>query len=933
MDDLISEFLTETNESLGLLDVELVKLEKNPEDQQILGQIFRVMHTIKGTCGFLGLPRLEHVAHASENVMGKIRDGAMSATPEVISLVLTSIDRIKDLIGKLEEQGKEPEGDDSEIIAVLNACAESCGASVNGGAAAPKTAADIIAKPAAPPAPVEEMPMDDAKPDAGGNVSLEELERIFQSTTVDPEVAAKVTKPAPAAAPAPVVKPAAMPAKAAQGAVAEGLKAAEGGGEGTAGAVSGQSIRVNIDVLENLMQMVSELVLTRNQLIQIARVKNDAEFVTPIQRLSHITTDLQEGVMKTRMQPIGNAWAKFPRLIRDLALELNKKIELKMVGAETELDRQMLEMIKDPLTHMVRNSADHGLEGMEERRNAGKNEVGTVTLSAYHEGGHVLIKIIDDGRGINVDRVKQKALQNGLATQAELDQMSDQQISQFIFKAGFSTAEKVTSVSGRGVGMDVVVTNIQKIGGSVELFSQMGKGSTFLIKLPLTLAIMPVLVVECFTQRFAIPQIRVSEIVSISEQAAGEDTGSTIDYVVEELNNSKVLRLRERLLPLFSLQDILKLSYAEGQKPASDETFVVVCHVGSYEFGLIVDRVFDTEEIVVKPVAPVLKAIEVYSGSTILGDGSVIMILDPNGIVKAAGVTNASGSKEEAVDDKKQLLGEGQLVTFLTFLAGGKAPKCVPLELVSRLEEIKSETIEWSGDTQVVQYRGDLMRIVTLDSSYEVPKKGMAQVIVFADEGRILGVVVEDILDIVEAPMEVKGTAERSGSLGSLVIHDKSTDLMDVGYLFSQNFKDWLTNKERLGDHNDELKGAQHILLIDDSPFFRKFMQPILAAAKFKVTTVESAVRAVEMIEGGASYDGIVTDIDMPEMDGIEFLRKFRSMGKTTPVIALSSFSNDEILAKTDDIQFDGFVSKANRDSLVETISSVLSKSRVKESV
>lgn len=925
MDDLISEFLTETNESLGLLDVELVKLEKNPEDQQILGQIFRVMHTIKGTCGFLGLPRLEHVAHASENVMGKIRDGAMSATPEVISLVLTSIDRIKDLIGKLEEQGKEPEGDDTEIIRVLNACAESCGASVNGGGT--MTAADLPP----PPAPVEAMPMDDAKPDAGGNVSLEELERIFQSTPVAPEIAEKVTKPA--AAPAPVAKPAAVPAKAAQGAVAEGLKAAEGGGEGTAGAVSGQSIRVNIDVLENLMQMVSELVLTRNQLIQIARVKNDVEFVTPIQRLSHITTDLQEGVMKTRMQPIGNAWAKFPRLIRDLALELNKKVELKMVGAETELDRQMLEMIKDPLTHMVRNSADHGLEGPEERRNAGKNEVGTVTLSAYHEGGHVLIKIIDDGRGINVDRVKQKALQNGLATQAELDQMSDQQISQFIFKAGFSTAEKVTSVSGRGVGMDVVVTNIQKIGGSVELFSQQGKGSTFLIKLPLTLAIMPVLVVECFAQRFAIPQIRVSEIVSISEHGAG-DSNSTIDYVVEELNNSKVLRLRERLLPLFSLQDILKLSHPEGTKPANEELFVVVCHVGSYEFGLIVDRVFDTEEIVVKPVAPVLKSIEVYSGSTILGDGSVIMILDPNGIVKAAGVTNASGTKEDTeAEEKRARAADGQLVTFLTFLAGGKAPKCVPLELVSRLEEVKSETIEWSGDTQVVQYRGDLMRIVTLDGSYAVPEKGMAQVIVFADEGRILGIVVEDILDIVEAPMEVKGTAERSGYLGSLVIHDKSTDLMDVGHLFSQNFKDWLSTKERLGEHDDELKTAQHILLIDDSPFFRKFMQPILAAAKYKVTTVESALKAVEMIEAGAEYNGIVTDIDMPEMDGIEFLRKFRSMGRTTPVIALSSFSNDEILTKTDDIQFDGYVSKANRDSLVETISSALSHHRVKESV
>jgi two-component system chemotaxis sensor kinase CheA len=883
MDDLIGEFLTETNESLGLLDIELVKLEKNPEDQQILGLIFRVMHTIKGTCGFLGLPRLEHVAHASENVMGKIRDGAMTATPEVISLVLTSIDRIKELIQKLEELGKEPEGDDTEIINLLNACAESCGGSLSGSAPPP-------------PTPVEAMPMDDVETDAGGNVSLEELERIFQNTPVDAAIAANVIVP---------VKP--TPKKAQQDAVAEGLKAVEQHGEG--GNVSGQSIRVNIDVLENLMQMVSELVLTRNQLIQIARNRNDPEFITPMQRLSHITTDLQEGVMKTRMQPIGNAWAKFPRLIRDLALELKKKIELKMLGAETELDRQMLEMIKDPLTHMVRNSADHGLEGPDERRAAGKNEVGTVTLSAYHEGGHILIKIIDDGRGINIERVKQKALANGIATQSEIDQMSEQQICQFIFKAGFSTAEKVTSVSGRGVGMDVVITNIQKIGGSVELFSVQGKGSTFVIKLPLTLAIMPALVVECSKQRFAIPQIGVSEIVSIF-------TEEPKDYVIEEINGSKVLRLREHLLPLFSLQQLLQLPEQSAQ---AEELFVVVCHVASYEFGLIVDRVFDTEEIVVKPVAPVLKAIEVYSGATILGDGSVIMILDPNGIVKTAGMANPNGTKDDAANEKKGFI-EDQLVTFLVFKAGGKTTKCVPLELVSRLEEIKADTIEWSGHSQVVQYRGDLMHLITLDSNYTIPETGIVQVVVFSDEGRILGVVVEEILDIAEAYMEVKGTNVNTGSLGSLIINEKSTDLLDIGHFFAQHFKDW--HKAEAEKESDQ--SATHVLLIDDSPFFRKFMKPILTAAKYRVTTAESAIQAVEWIEGGFTCNAIITDIDMPEMDGIEFLQKFRSMGKQTPVVALSSFSNDEILMKTDDVKFDGYVSKANRDALVATLGKIL---------
>ena len=391
--------------------------------------------------------------------------------------------------------------------------------------------------------------------------------------------------------------------------------------------IANQNIRVGVDLLEHLMTMVSELVLTRNQLLQMVRGQTDTEISAPLNRLSHVTTELQEGIMKTRMQPIGKAWSKLPRIIRDLSLDLNKKINLKLFGEDTELDRQMLELIKDPLTHMVRNSADHGIESIEARQAAGKPDAGTVTLKAYHEGGHINIELSDDGAGINIEAVKKKALDTGVVTDSQLESMTDQQVLQLIFRPGFSTAAEVTAVSGRGVGMDAVKTNVEKIGGTVEVSSTSGVGSTFVIKIPLTLAIVSALIVEASDQRFAIPQISVIELV----RAAGN-----AEHTVEMINDAPVLRLRDRLLPLVSLSQVLRLDEQEKEFDTETETFIVVSQVGTYSFGIIVDRVFDTEEIVVKPVAPLMRDIGVFSGNTILGDGSIVMILDPNGLAPDA---------------------------------------------------------------------------------------------------------------------------------------------------------------------------------------------------------------------------------------------------------------------------------------------------------
>ena len=583
MDELLSEFLTETSESLATLDVELVKLEQDPNAPDLIDNIFRLVHTIKGTCGFLGLPRLEAVAHSAENVLGKVRDQELIVTPIAVSLILKSLDRIKELLATLEATEAEPEGNDAELIAQLDAMA---------------VGEDI---PGVVEAPVEPEARDVERQLKAGEASEEELERAFQETETEETEVVEVGGPAPSAAADKI----------------ESETRAEKSGEPS---VASQSIRVSVDVLEDLMTMVSELVLTRNQLMQMVRGHADSEFKVPLQRLSHVTTELQEGVMKTRMQPIGNAWAKLPRIIRDLGHELGKKIDLQMLGADTELDRQVLELIKDPLTHMVRNSADHGLETPEERVAAGKPETGKVVLNAYHEGGHIIIKIKDDGRGIDVEKSRAKMVSSGMASEAEAAEMSEQQIQMQIFFAGFSTAEVVTAVSGRGVGMDVVRTNIEKIGGTVELESQWGKGSSFTIKIPLTLAIVSALIVESCEDRFAIPQLSVVELVRASKES---------EHRIEMIKDTPVLRLRNRLLPLVYLGDCLNLANAsEHELTEGAEVFVVVSQVGSYTFGIVVDRVFDTEEIVVKPVTPLLREIAMFSGNTILGDGSVIMILD-----------------------------------------------------------------------------------------------------------------------------------------------------------------------------------------------------------------------------------------------------------------------------------------------------------------
>jgi two-component system chemotaxis sensor kinase CheA len=860
MDDLLPEFLTETNEALAELDLALVKLERTPDDKATLSLIFRMVHTIKGTCGFLGLPRLEHVAHAAENVLGKVRDGELVATPDVINLVLAALDRIKLIVAGLAAAGSEPAGDDSGIIKALDRALEGDFAA-SAAAAAEKT---------------------DGKPAADAH---------------------------------------------------DAAPAADAPAESQAGP---QTIRVTVDLLEDLMTLVGELVLTRNQLLQLSRAQGTTAFSAPLQRLSQITSDLQEGVMKTRMQPIGNAWNKLPRLVRDLAQETGKKIALEMRGQETELDRQVLELMRDPLTHMVRNSADHGLETPEERRAAGKPETGRIMLNAYHEGGHILIEVADDGRGLDVSRIREKALSKGLATEAELASMTETQIRAFIFRAGFSTAAAITAISGRGVGMDVVRSNIEQIGGTIELASTFGSGSCFTIKIPLTLAIVSALIVSASGERFAIPQISVMELVRVGKEnsaATGEDGKAKAGgMAIEHIGETPVLRLRDRLLPLISLGPLLQMERA-GAMP--ETMTVVVTSVGSGLLGIVVDEVFDTEEIVVKPVAPILRHVTMFSGNTILGDGSVIMILDPNGVARSAGV--ASRSSSGAGESAKTGTNSNERVALLLFRAGNeKTPLAVPLSLVARLEDIPVSKIEGSSGGYVTQYRGRLMPLIAMDQGGFQPGRRIEDadadapandaeptqpVLVFADGERSMGLMVDAIVDVVHDRLRIEIGGTRPGLLGTAVIAGQAADVLDTSHWLTIAWRDWFGGEQAKG------AARQRVLVVEDSDFFRHLLVPTLSAAGYDVTAAGSGAEALRLRDNGLAVDVILSDIEMPNMDGLAFARAVRQGGAWAdlPMIALSGHGGAMEVERGREAGFTDYVQKTQREALLESLRQCLS--------
>jgi two-component system, chemotaxis family, sensor kinase CheA len=877
MDELLREFLTETNESLDLIDVELVRFEQDPNDAKILDNIFRLVHTIKGTCGFLGLPRLQTLAHAAETLMGRFRDG-VGVTAEAVTLVLATLDRLKEILAELERSEREPEGSDHDLIGRLE-CMAAGEAAESAIASSRTTTGSLVYQ-------VLERPL---RP---GEVPLDDLERAFRETTGPADWAPGVD-----------VHPYPCGTADERSPQPDRDRAREKEEDKFDKAVGSQSIRVHVETLEKLMTMVSELVLTRNQLLEIVRRHEESEFKAPLQRLSNVTAELQEGVMKTRMQPIGNAWQKLPRIVRGLAADLGKEIELEMHGAETELDRQVLDLIKDPLTHMVRNSADHGLEDPAERRQAGKPEKGTIRLSAYHEGGHIIIQIADDGRGLDTERIKAKAIASGLASETEVEKMTEAQLHKFIFRPGFSTAARVTSLSGRGIGMDIVRANIDQIGGTIDVKSAPGAGSSFSLKIPLTLAIVSALIVQAGGGRFAIPQLSVVELVRAQ---------SNSEHRIERIQQTSVLRLRNRLLPLARLDQLLGIPGPAGSEP--EDGFIVVLQVGNQTFGIVVDAVFHTEEIVVKPMSAKLRHISMFSGNTILGDGSVIMIIDPNGIAHAIG-TGAAQPPEPAADPPRAE-SEAKAVSLLVFRAGSAELKAVPLSLVTRLEEIECSKIELSGGRHLVQYRGQLMPVVRLKEESRIRTEGTQPLLVFSDRGRSMALAVDEIVDIVEDKLDIEVPGETPGSLGSAVIRGQATEVIDVGYFLPLAFQDWFRRNDEQVAH-----GPKSLLLVDDSAFFRNMLSPVLKAAGYEVTAVAGAEEALAILKSG-KFEIIVSDIEMPGMSGYQLAEAVRGDARRAGVtmIALSALASEAMIERGRRAGFDDFVAKFDRQGLIAAL-------------
>ncbi len=869
--EIVKEFLVESYENLDRLDQDLIALEKDPADRERLGSIFRTIHTIKGTSGFLAFNQLEAVTHVGESLLSRLRDGVISLTPEITTAMLAMVDAVRQMLRTIEANGNEGERDDRELIA-----------SITNLLAAPENAQllplDTVENAKAPDT-TQPVPNIGEILIARGATSVVDLNAAAeQQGAGDPRRIGEILVERGAAKPQDIVDALNLQNQ------ARGQSAVD------------STIRVDVSLLDQLMNLVGELVLARNQILLASNASEENGLIATSQRLDLITTELQEGVMKTRMQPIGNIWSKFPRTVRDVALSCGKQVQIAMEGKETELDKTIIEAIKDPLTHLVRNAVDHGIETPEQRLAAAKDRVGRLCLRAFHEGGQVNIEITDDGAGLNHERIREKAVQKGLVSADQASRMSEREVNNLIFLPGFSTAVKVTNVSGRGVGMDVVKTNIEKIGGIVDVQSRKGQGTTVRMKIPLTLAIIPALIVTSAGDRYAIPQVSLLELVRLE--------GAQAQKGIEVVHGAPVHRLRGKLLPLVYLnrelqvQDDTSRSQGGGRvdfamvrekhqqwvatleevlagkktmRPEESGSFrdcamgkwlyetglreygaleqmtklerahqefhrrvrnvleatnggdsaavqndlarvrqlsreimdltsaieaklkdinIVVLRADDRQFGLVVDEINDTEEIVVKPLNKQLKGINTYAGATIMGDGRVALILDVLGLAQRANVV--SEVRDRAVldkDEKSQGNAEqaGRHKTVLLFQHGENGRVAIDLGLVARLEEFPGNAIEKAGDQEVVQYRGEIMpllRVSQILGERATPSTGPDQeslhVVVYTSNGRSVGLVVDRILDIVEEGFAMQTQTGRQGVLGSAVIQKRVTDILDV---------------------------------------------------------------------------------------------------------------------------------------------------------
>lgn len=886
-ESILHEFLIESFDNLSGISEEITQYENQHENKELLNSIYRKVHTLKGSASFLGLKKLESVTHYSENILENIREGELESNPSIIDVLLESFDACLEMLKRIEQTKSEGDTDYSELIKKLEKV----------------TAVDINIENQKLVEPSDSVlfcePISDEEVERD-SLPIQEIELVEETSEVPLEevTLTEVSK----------VREADEPSS---------LSVSEDKTESKkVVSLTDSVVRVNVQLLDKIMNVVGELVLNRNQILQYANNYDSSELNRLAQQLNVITTDLQTDIMTTRMQPVGSVLTKFERIVRDLSRDQGKSIKLSISGKETELDKTLLEAIRDPMTHLVRNSVDHGIEKPEGRIENGKTEEGNILIKSYHEGGQVTIEISDDGNGINPEKILAKAISKNIVSKEKAETLSERQVLNLIFTPGFSTAEQVTNISGRGVGMDVVKSNIEKIGGSVDVISEVGFGTTFKLKIPLTLAIVPALVIRSSGETFAIPQINLVELVRLEKEE--ESTR------IEKVHDSDFYRLRGELIPVFRLNNRLSLEgiKVEENGNISDSLNIVILNAEGQCYGLIVDNVLDTEEIVVKPLSRKLKDLNLFGGATIMGDGRVALIIDALGFFNSVDSGKSQKSDVQSFEEELNRVADGESQEILLTELGDKRSYGIPLCLVNRLEEFSFGDVEWTGDQPLVRYGNkpmlliDIEKTLGLDGHSELQREGIGKEDVIACvvtkiRGSYFGIVVRAIKDIAFSQSDVnQETSDREGIMGTLFVNDKTVSLLDVHNII--DLQNCFKNKS-------SVHGSK-ILLVDDSPMHRRVQKEVISELGFDVILASDGNDAVDKMKENSDLKLVITDLEMPNLNGWELIKHIRESNSELPVVAMSSRITSVDENRSERSGFNKFVDKTNQEKVAEAI-------------
>ncbi|MCX6127940.1 MAG: chemotaxis protein CheW [Proteobacteria bacterium] len=941
------EYLDECQEMLENFSKNLATIEKGDKRPEILAEIYRDMHTIKGSSQLFGFSQIGQLAHAMETCLDPIRKGTMTVSRDLVDTLYSGCDTIASLLQGIRESKNEPDLNKilTEILSRLVAVAESTITETDPPKKDKDLAPEIISK---------SVTHRNASPSPAIDKTLE-MHDSLQKINKKEGVAVTSTNSNSTKHPGFELFDDPTPPSSGSVSTAPDIKELETKPKLESPAKShsedpqSETIRVHVTLLDSLMNSVGELVLIRNQILQHAKLKDeDTEFLKLSQRLNILTAELQNEVMKTRMQPIGNILSKFTRVVRDLGKELGKKIELELHGSETELDKTIIEAVKDPLTHIVRNSVDHGIESPEERKKSGKSEVGLVRLKAYHESGQVIIEVTDDGRGLDRDRLGSKAIQKGLITKEEFSKMTDREVQNLIFAPGFSTAASLSNISGRGVGMDVVKTNVERTGGVVDVSSSPGQETTIKIKIPLTLAIVHALIVQASGQRFAIPQTKLVELLRIDESKNSSEK-------LESLQGRLVLRLRGKILPIISLADVLrtkgpneKIDQIGANLKSSEDGvyYIAILNADGLMFGMIVDAIDDSADIVVKGLPQFLKDISAFSGATIMGDGSVALTLDVTGISETAQLR--SDLSDDRLPNSSQVRSSSrhhsEASDFLLIDVGAPGSYAIPLTVVSRIEEFDSSRFERSGEQKVVRYRDSLLPIFSLPEFLHLPfdkikkpTKERTPVVVIKRGDRSYGIEVCEIQDIIEVNSNIdQSVKDRPGILGTVVAQNHVIVVVDIlgmidavkGRLEVGASGTNTPPKDPALTKTLSTRSQHRILLVEDSPFFRNYVRQVLQEAGYLVDYACDGAQGFSVLESSPAntFSLVLSDIEMPLMDGYELARKVRSSKnlKSLPMIAITTRFSSKDIETGLNAGFTRYLEKLNADNLLFNLDEIL---------